>query len=133
LAVGLLVVAAAGFVVQRIAPKPGSLGDVFARLQPGMNLEEAWALCNTLHQSDRDCVYYQGFTKDGRAFSACVEWVGLPPLGEIERGELEVASEQNGTIYIVLGRDGIVTGKRFEPDETFWKYCLRRARDVFSF
>jgi hypothetical protein len=95
-----------------------------------MSLQEVVAVCELFQEWGG--LNYSDITKDGRAFSSCNTWDRLPPPGEIERGEVELFSDRDGSIYIVLGRDGIVTGKRLEPDETFWRYCLRQTRDVFS-
>jgi hypothetical protein len=123
-AAGLLL-AALGVIwfALRPDPLPGALGEVFVRLRVGMSQSEAVALIQDFGTANVDCYYYRGLTRDGRPFSGCCQFDGLPSAQVVAQGELEVYDDDGRELVIALGTGGIVSGIRLRSPhwrEEFW-------------
>src|SRR5262249_28577589 len=87
---------------ESVTPQAGSVADVFARVRVGMSLRQAVGTLDSIDPSYIDCFYYRGLTKDGRPFSGCCDR-DLPEADKIARGELELMTEQDGSVLVYLG------------------------------
>jgi hypothetical protein len=97
------------------APKPASLENAFLDVRVGMSQSEAIAI---LVVADRhiDRVYIIGEAKDGKAFLGGIHgFSDLPRAEDIEQAEMEMLDNEGQGFMVLLGRCGVVTGKRFTP------------------
>jgi hypothetical protein len=125
-AAGLLVGVVASWPVLRLTVHgPGSLEDVYSRVRVGMSQEEAVAVLNDCNWDYSNATVT---TKDGRSLYIAI-WAHevLPSPHEVDHAELMIEDYGN-EVYVILGRDGVVTGKRFELGEPAWKYSRDRLR-----
>lgn len=118
---GLLLdlVGVAWFGFSWLAPEPGSSEDVFAHVQIGMCKDEAVAVLRSYSPYTTEGHYSAGTTKDGRSLDRFHPerpyFESLPPSEEIEYCVLTVDDKDGRTVEIILGPDGVVSGKRLSP------------------
>jgi hypothetical protein len=130
--IGLLAIQLiAGWLVSRLTADPkGGLEVMFSRVRVGMTLNEA---VGAVEETDYiDAMYIEGKTKSGRSFdSLVVTDRDLPVPQEIEHGELAVEDSIGGEIDIILGSNGIVTGKRIKSNSLV-TLCVYRLHQLFG-
>jgi hypothetical protein len=118
-AIGVLAgtVAAAPIVSRLVAPGPGPLKDALSRVRVGMSQDEAVAI---LRSADEfiDLIYVIGESKDGKPLlpGLCLRGFNdLPRAGDVEHAKVELLDREGHCFAVLLGQNGVVTGKRFSP------------------
>ena len=117
------------WTLSRVTARPqDALNIMFSRVRNGMSLDEAV----TAIWDEADSIYIEGRTVSGRSIdSLVVTRSNLPVPSEVEYGELAAEASTGGEVDVILGRGGIVAGKRFKP-ETTWELWLFRLHQAFG-
>jgi hypothetical protein len=112
---------------------PGSLEDVFPRIQIGMTQEEVIAVLRSCDRDKIEGIYAVGETSSGKS------WYGtrmegplfsdLPPSGDIAHAELSVM-DADQEIEVHLGSGGIVVTKQLTPG--VWELRRNKIRHKVS-
>lgn len=117
-----------------LAPEPGSSEDVFARVQIGMNQEEAVAVLRSYSPDTTEGHYSTGTTKDGRSLDRFhperPAFESLPSPDEIEYCVLTVDDKDGRMVEIILSRGGTVSGKRLSPG--IWEYRVDKVHRAIA-
>jgi hypothetical protein len=93
-----------------------------------MSQGEVLAIIDTSRGGNIDSCYFNGKTRDGRTFSGCCGFEGLPANEEIAHAELEVCDEQGRELVISLGRNGVASSIWLRSDypKEFFEYNVSR-------
>jgi hypothetical protein len=110
--------------LSRTAP-PGSLDDLYSRVQVGMTQWEVVALIWGCR--DVDGCYFKGVTKGGESFAdfGIKSLDELPPPQDVRRCVLRVEDTEGWEVEVTLGPGGVVTCKRSTAPD-YWTYLRRR-------
>jgi len=123
LAAGLLLMAAFGILLLlRPAAISGVVGAASARIRVGMSQDEAVAMIQGSGTDGLDTYYFRGATRDGRRFSGCCGFEGLPPAAQVAWGALEVDDEYGRELVVTLGPGGVVSDVRVRSPH-WWEKC----------